>query len=70
MREQGYSSSLVPFGDSISRIRELENSVVIVDAEVFSFRYRTELVIVDGGFFVFVLVFVRSAVFVRSFVFV
>ena len=24
-REQGYSSSLVPFGDSISRIRELEN---------------------------------------------
>ena len=25
MREQGYSSSLVPFGDSISRIRELEN---------------------------------------------
>ena len=25
MREQGYSSALVPFGDSISRIRELEN---------------------------------------------
>ena len=25
MREQGYLFSLVPFGDSISRIRELEN---------------------------------------------
>jgi len=25
VREQGYSSLLVPFGDSISRIRELEN---------------------------------------------
>ena len=29
MREQGYSSSLVPFGDSISRIRELENFLLL-----------------------------------------